>query len=112
MLAGAVRLWSAETGKPAGVLTEHHGAVLALSWSPDGLHLASGGHDCRVRVWKLTAVADEDDATSDDAPSLDVKRLVGHGGCARALAWSCCGTLLASASDDKTVRATASPACR
>lgn len=29
----------------------HEGMVLSLSWSPDRQHLASGGEDCRYKIW-------------------------------------------------------------
>jgi WD40 repeat protein len=48
-----VRLWHAGSGLATGALTGHAGGVLALSWSPNGLHLASGGWDETVRVWRL-----------------------------------------------------------
>ena len=35
------------------VLSGHHGGVRALSVSPDGRRLASGSHDCTIRLWCL-----------------------------------------------------------
>jgi WD40 repeat protein len=35
----------------ASVLSGHHGEIAGLSWSPDGVQLASGGCDNRVIVW-------------------------------------------------------------
>lgn len=32
-------------------LRQHTGPVYSLAWSSDGQHLASGGHDCTIRLW-------------------------------------------------------------
>ena len=125
--AGVVRLWNAANGHAVAALREHVGPVLALSWSPDGLRLASCGHDGRIRVWALWATKpttkpaaaaaagadtpqhEQDTASSEVASEIgsdagpDVQVLYGHSSGARDLVWSPCGTMLASASDDKTV---------
>jgi WD40 repeat protein len=68
--AGAVRLRDTTpptkgtpgaTGTPASVggttsitFKGHTGAVEALSWSPDGTRIVSGGDDMTVQVWDAT----------------------------------------------------------
>lgn len=49
--AGLISLWDAETGKSAGALEGHRQGLYALSFSPDGKSLASGGWDNFVRLW-------------------------------------------------------------
>ncbi|HEV2371794.1 MAG TPA: WD40 repeat domain-containing protein [Streptosporangiaceae bacterium] len=101
----SIRVWDADTGAPVGEpLTGHLDCVdsVAFGTGPDGrLLLASGGGDQTVRVW---------DPLHGEPVGAS---LVGHGGPVRSVAF---GTvkgngeaseerlLLASASDDQTVR--------
>lgn len=58
------------------VLPGHSGAVSALAWTEAGELLASGGEDCRLRLWR--------GATSELLHSLDtVRRVLGESGCSR-----------------------------
>jgi WD40 repeat protein len=46
-----ITIWAVETGKHVGTLEGHTGAVLQISFSPDGKTLVSAGHDNTIRVW-------------------------------------------------------------
>jgi WD40 repeat protein len=48
----AVRIWDIRTGAWQFTLNGHEGAVAVVDASPDGQHLATGGDDCSVRVWR------------------------------------------------------------
>ena len=65
--------------------------VPAVAWSPDGEHLASGGADRIVRLWR----------TRDGAP---LASLEGHTKTVTSLVWSPDGRLLVSGSLDGSVR--------
>lgn len=65
-------------------------AVLAISWSPDGTRLASGGRDNIVRVWEL-----------DKGSAIRV--LEEHTGEIQGLAWSPDSRMLASSGSDGQV---------
>jgi len=71
---------------------DHEGVVLSVSFSTDGVSLASGGSDEIVRMWDLRH--------PDSRPAL----LKGHQGAVLSLAFSHDGARLASASSDSTVR--------
>lgn len=124
-----VLVWDTRTGKAIAVLQGHEGAVNSVALSEDGGTVASGSHDCTVRVWdtrtghqvgcsrsivrggelshrvwsdalsqqmSLTAVAFA-------AAHGQVACLQGHGNAINSVALSADGTVMASASDDRTV---------
>ena len=50
---GIIELWDVETGKPCGSINAHDGWIRALSFSPDGARLVSGGSDRAIRIWDV-----------------------------------------------------------
>jgi WD40 repeat protein len=79
------------TGQPVRTFVGHREGVYALTSSPDGRFLASGGMDGLVKIW-------------DPATGRELRTLRGHSGLVCSLAYSPDGRLLASASWDKTVK--------
>lgn len=88
---GAVRIWSAQSGKLLWTLERHQSEICALAFSPDGRRLATAGEDRVVVIWNLESGQRE-------------LEMVGHTDRVEALAWSQSCEVLASASWDTSVR--------
>jgi WD40 repeat protein len=85
----AVRIW--ENDQPLLVYHGHRQKVLAVAWSPDALHLASGSDDGTVHVW-------------DASTGKLIFSYGGHTGPVSAVAWSPDGRWIASGGADATVQ--------
>jgi WD40 repeat protein len=71
----------------------HTGAVYTVAWASQGLHIASGGADRKLKVWDANPPAGK-----------DIFTLLQHSGSVNAVAWSPDGSRFASGSSDNTVR--------
>ncbi len=72
-------------------LRGHVNFVYAVSFSPDGRCVVTGGWDKTIRLW-------------DRATGAQLQTLIGHRGFVRGLAFSADGAQLVSCSEDKSVR--------
>ncbi len=86
-----VELRNAATLRLVRTMEGHTGAVLSVTFSPDGSLLASGARGGTVRLWRV-------------ADGQLLRTLEGHTGRVWSVAFSPDGTLLASGADDATVR--------
>jgi len=89
---GQVKLWDATTGREIITLNGHTGPVTRVTFSPDGLRLASASWDQTIKVWDV--------ATGEEILTLKIDKQTGVYG----LVFSSDGTMLAAASDGTTVQ--------
>ena len=114
---GLIQLWDtrsqAETGRRVAVWQAHTEPLGALAFSPDGRWLASGSHAGELRLWRVTPIATEERQQESrhevGAPPYSPGPICqGHTSIIRALCFLPTGAptsyLVASASDDRTVR--------
>ena len=92
---GTARIWTIEQGKDAtSIVLEHHTTdqehkdVTTMDWSPNGEYLATGSYDGIARIW-----------TKSGTLSMTLKK---HMGPVFSIKYNKAGTLLLSASADKT----------
>jgi WD40 repeat protein len=105
------------SGRPLVTLEGHTGGVRSVALSADGRLLASGSWDRTVRLWEVRFASPDrgeqiaersaDSGGSPAAPSSGVRPLAtlqGHTGMIVSVAFSPDGLLLASGSEDGTIR--------
>ncbi|KAF8535469.1 hypothetical protein BDD12DRAFT_892769 [Trichophaea hybrida] len=97
-----VRLWDPSTGASRGTLEGHSDWVRAVAFSSDSQLLASASDDNTVRLWDPSTGASR--GTLEGHSGTSRGTLEGHSHWVRAVAFSSDSQLLASASDDNTVR--------
>jgi WD40 repeat protein len=85
----AVRIFHAESGAAIRSLVGHANIVRTVSYSPDGLFIATAGDDQTVRLWRA--------ATGEPAAVL-----LGHTSPVSFVAWSGDSARLAAAAEDST----------
>lgn len=87
-----IRVYSTETFEQVYELKAHTNSVFALSYSPDGTHLYSGGRDVMLKSWDLQNAFEN---------KLDIPAHTLH---INAIAFSPNGQLYATVSMDKTIK--------
>jgi len=90
-LEGEILIWNPSSTNAAQILKGHSDAVYTLALSPDGLTLASGSYDQKIKLWDLRS-------------GREKQTLTGHNGAVLDLAFRPDGKVLASASADRTVK--------
>ena len=99
---GSVQVWQVPHGNSSEYKLfsyhAHSGPVYALSWSPGGAHIVSGGQDAILRIWNV--------ARSESASGTGsiIRTYNGHTRPVKAVAWSPDGNHIASGGDDMTIQ--------
>jgi len=128
---GCARIWSL-SGKLEKELRGHNGPIFSLRWTTDGKYLLSGGVDRTARIWDVRAEKQVKRYNVHTAPTLDVSwrdnisfatcstdktiavcrwdkpdplvRYSEHADEVNAVVWDPNNNLLASCSDDRTIK--------
>lgn len=94
------------TGKIIRTFTGHTGSIYSLCLSPDGQVLVSGGRDTALKIWDFSTVNNY----SSSSPTRRVigdglkNTLTGHTDSINCIAMSPDGQILASGSEDNTIK--------
>ena len=128
---GSVKLWRVNTGECLQTFQAHSSLVLAVAFSPDGQTLATGGGDGTIKLWEMVGARNQEPKGLDSPQPSDLTQnsprfehsgsrtkfktqnfpslsalitLQGHHKWVRFLAYSPTGDLLASCSQDGSVK--------
>ena len=104
---GILKLWQVDTGECHQTLQAHKGPVLSVAFAPDGQTFASSGTDAVVKLWDISRSPCSKDTISTPVGSMRSQCrqiLQGHNKWVRFLAFSPDGQILASCSQDETIR--------
>ncbi|WP_346294132.1 NB-ARC domain-containing protein [Sphaerothrix gracilis] len=109
---GKICLWRVSDNQQVLAWKGHTGWIWSVSFSPDGKTLASCSHDSLIRLWDVQNINFEPShpanltkaSDSNHFPEACLKTLRGHSSRIWTIAFSPNGQLLASGSDDQTIR--------
>lgn len=94
------------TGRILRTFTGHTGSIYALCLTPDGKTLISGGRDTTIKLWNLDTLGNYKSISPTRRVIADVllDTFTGHSDSINCLAISPDGAILASGSEDKTIK--------
>ncbi len=98
-----MKLWQIDTGECLQTFQAHPSLVLAIAFSPDGQVLATGGGDGTINLWDVSEFLHSPTSHSHHPPPL-LATLLGHQKWIRFLVYSPTGDILASCSQDGSIK--------
>ncbi|NER32491.1 MAG: AAA family ATPase [Oscillatoria sp. SIO1A7] len=96
---GTIKIWNVE-GKELQTFQGHSDRINSVCFSPDSKRLASASDDRAVKLWDINYL----NSRSGGAEINEIKTFSGHSDRVNSVCFIPGGQMLASASDDKTVR--------
>ncbi|MER3494835.1 MAG: serine/threonine protein kinase [Mastigocladus sp. ERB_26_2] len=96
-----VKLWNITTGQEISTLIGHQLQVSAVTFSPQSHLLASASFDRTIRLWDLSSLDTQTQKKFENCPCYS---LCGHAWAVLTVAFSPDGKILATGSDDNTIK--------
>ncbi|MFN6561049.1 MAG: protein kinase domain-containing protein [Nostoc sp. ChiSLP01] len=95
-----VKLWNVNTGAEICTFTGHHLQVNSVAFSPQGRIIASASYDRTIRLWQISSSKEFKNCPCHTLLGI----LSGHAWAVLTVAFSPDGKILATGSDDKTIK--------
>ena len=84
-------------------LRGHENVIKSVSFSKDGIILASGSADATIKLWNIKAILEIENAETRNKQK-EIATLKGHENGINVIAFQNEGIILASGSEDKTIK--------